>query len=320
MAAFNKRFWWIAAALAVACTTVHVHRYLVVDDGLTGGEAVSKVVKRDEEATLTLRNGASVYVPKGAVMDRLTVGLERPKDERAARLIEPLEKSERRLASAPHILTPHGAKFDAEVTVTLPIAKESRDGPVEVHYLDDEDDREWKLVAQARGDGETATIRLAHFSVVVLVESEESAQDDASVMATPSDASVDAAEMDASAPVDASPTDGALVVADAGDAELVEPEGGSSGCAEIGVPTQRVGPCLYRTQNQTVTDWSRARVQVGTRQLLRNTTDGYTLSAEPCEDAGVDPSCMSTLRLNGLACSQESAGLTIALTCDVVDP
>ncbi|HEX6241107.1 MAG TPA: hypothetical protein VFZ61_09455, partial [Polyangiales bacterium] len=142
---------------------------LGVDDGASKGVATSREVTGEKEERLELSTGATLLLPKGAVDQSTKIGMERPADGKALDLVQRFKTDQDRIASAPYVLTPHGTKFQEEVTVTLPLAK-SGSREVSVAWLEDENDKEWKKLGVAKSDGKNAQITLKHFSVLVVIE------------------------------------------------------------------------------------------------------------------------------------------------------
>jgi Low-density lipoprotein receptor domain class A len=168
---------WLRLSLFVACLlsacsdgggAASLAR-LGVDDGASSGLKKTGTVSADKGASIDLETGAKVDIPAGAVTMNLKVSMERPADGKALDLVNRLPKAADRIASAPYVLTPHGSKFQQDVTVTLPISKgEARE--VSVAWLEDEDDKDWKVLAAAQVEGDKATVKLKHFSVLLLIE------------------------------------------------------------------------------------------------------------------------------------------------------
>lgn len=143
---------------------------LGIVDGAEKGLTNRVEVDGTSDVKVPLRTGAEIQIPKGAVADRVTIGIERPADEKALGLIEKLARPDRVL-SAPYVLTPHGTKFLRDVTVTLPIAKMG-DRNVQVAYLEDEKDTDWEIIGVPKGSGKQASIEIGHFSVLVLIDAD----------------------------------------------------------------------------------------------------------------------------------------------------
>src|SRR5262245_28530079 len=107
---------------------------LGIDDGASAGQKKSGRASVQEGVTVALENGASVAVPKGAVEKDLDIGIERPADAEAIKFVEHLdkgsdgkgEKTSEKVASAPYVVTPHGAKFKEDVEITLPVSDKSK--------------------------------------------------------------------------------------------------------------------------------------------------------------------------------------------------
>ncbi len=144
---------------------------LGVDDGYSKGISTSAMVDGSQDVRLSLKSGALVDVPAGAVTKDVKISIERPEDSKAIKLVDNL-KTPGRIVSAPYVLTPHGTTFKEDVKVTLPIAKDSGKS-LTVAWLADEKDTQWKLLGVPKSNGEKATITLKHFSVLLLVEGDE---------------------------------------------------------------------------------------------------------------------------------------------------
>jgi hypothetical protein len=161
----------LLAAGLVACSTddlIDVDGTLDIDDGASEGVAKSLKVDGSSEQKLTLETGASLTVPKGAVDRELTIKVERPSDDKALELVKTL-KTDKAVASAPYVLTPHGTQFKNAVTLELPVAKhEGRE--LAVAWLEDENDKEWKLLSEARVENDKVKVELGHFSVIVVLD------------------------------------------------------------------------------------------------------------------------------------------------------
>jgi hypothetical protein len=142
---------------------------LGIDDGASLGLKKTETVSADKGASIDLDTGAKVDIPAGAVTKGLKVSMERPADGKALDMVNRLPKVADRIASAPYVLTPHGTKFQKNVTVTLPLSKgEARE--VSVAWLEDEDDKDWKVLSAAEVEGGKAVVKLNHFSVLLLIE------------------------------------------------------------------------------------------------------------------------------------------------------
>src|SRR5688572_6866466 len=114
---------------------------LGVDDGASKGAAITREVTGEKSERLELSTGAALQLPKGALEKATTIGMERPADGKALDLVQRFKTDQDRIASAPYVLTPHGTKFQEEVTVTLPLAK-SGSREVSVAWLENENDKE----------------------------------------------------------------------------------------------------------------------------------------------------------------------------------
>src|SRR5690349_12252213 len=173
-------------------------------DGASHGERISKIVDGSQDVSLTLENGASLELPKGAVWSTAEVGLERMADGRAAKLLMEAKPALRAL-SAPHVLTPHGLQFERAVQLTLPITlRRSGGSRPKVVWLADESDLEWKPLEDEEIDGDVVRISLSHFSIVMLAEVDgelglapDAGDMDAEIAIDPQ---IDAAAVDAWAP------------------------------------------------------------------------------------------------------------------------
>jgi hypothetical protein len=176
------------AAGLVACSTddlIDADDVLDIDDGASDGIAKSLKVDGTSEKTLELETGAMLTVPKGAVDHELTIKVERPSDDKALDLVKTL-KSEKAVASAPYVLTPHGTQFKSAVTLEIPVQKhEGR--ALAVAWLEDENDKEWKVLAEAPVQDGKVKVELQHFSVIVVLEPTIAGLD-ASVPASAADA------------------------------------------------------------------------------------------------------------------------------------
>lgn len=142
---------------------------LGIDDGASGGLSKSETASPGKSVRIELGTGAELEIPAGAVTKNVRVLLERPADGKALELVNRLPKVDDRIASAPYVLTPHGTKFQNDVTVKLPLAKKDA-ASVSVAWLEDENDKTWKVLAEAEIEGETATVKLRHFSVLLLID------------------------------------------------------------------------------------------------------------------------------------------------------
>jgi hypothetical protein len=139
-----------------------------IDDGASKGESKSLLVKASEPAELTLKTGAALSIPAGALDKDLEINMKRPPDTEATALVKKVD-AEYHVASAPYVLTPHGTTFLKDVEIELPIAKGDKERLV-VGWLEDENDKNWKILGPATVEGNKARIALKHFSVLVLLE------------------------------------------------------------------------------------------------------------------------------------------------------
>lgn len=142
---------------------------LGVDDGASEGLSKSANASADKGVRIALATGALVEIPAGAVTKDVKVSMERPADGKALDLVNRLPKAADRIASAPYVLTPHGTKFQSDVTIKLPLSKKDATA-VSVAWLEDENDTDWKVLASAEIEGEKAAVKLKHFSVLLLIE------------------------------------------------------------------------------------------------------------------------------------------------------
>lgn len=145
-----------------------------IDDGASEGASVKAVVALDKETTLSLKTGAEVKIAAGSTTKELTVTLSRPPDKEALAFVKSTDK---KVASAPYVVTPHGQAFDKQVEVTLPVSGQVSTDKVQVMYLADEKDRDWKVVGKPQVSAGKAKIKLDHFSVLLLVEESSGAVD-----------------------------------------------------------------------------------------------------------------------------------------------
>src|SRR5688572_2031593 len=99
---------------------------LGVDDGAGDGDKDILKVDGTAEARLSVKTGATLTIPKGAVDRNLEIGLERPDDDKAIDFVKALPEI-KSAASAPYILTPHGTKFAQPVTLELPVTEKQQD-------------------------------------------------------------------------------------------------------------------------------------------------------------------------------------------------
>jgi hypothetical protein len=173
---------FLLAAGVVACSTDDLTDTDVppgFDDGASDGTEESVKVDGSAEAKLTLVTGATLTVPKGAVDHDLTITVARPSDEKSVALVKTL-KSANAVASAPYVLTPHGTMFKSAVSLEVPVSKEVR-GELLVAWLENEQDKNWKVLSTAKAVNGMVTVELKHFSVIVILDKEE-ADIDASVL------------------------------------------------------------------------------------------------------------------------------------------
>jgi hypothetical protein len=193
---------------------------LGIDDGASAGLSKSANASADKGVRISLETGALVEIPAGAVTKDVKVSMERPADGKALELVNRLPKAADRIASAPYVLTPHGTKFQSEVTIKLPLSKKDATA-VSVAWLEDEDDTDWKVLASAQIEGDKAAVKLKHFSVLLLIEdASDLPRLDAGGVSTDEDGGESAD--DAGAARDATPPD------DGEDAEIaLEPDAGT---------------------------------------------------------------------------------------------
>lgn len=181
-------------------------------DGASEGEETSALVGPDDEVTLGLKTGAQISIPKGALDQMLEIGLKRPKDEDAVKLVKGV-KAKDKIASAPYVLTPHGTQFKKNVEVTLPVVEGRDKENLVVAWLEDEQDKKWKSLGAPEVSGNKAKIKTPHFSVLVLVERGAVTFDE---------------ESDSGAPTDGPPRDAGSIGGD------VETDAGGSGHVDPG--------------------------------------------------------------------------------------
>lgn len=163
----------VVAMLSGACGSASVSevfslKELGIDDGASQGQATSALVT-EKGAVMTLKTGAHVQVPDGAVKGQVTLGIERPDDKRALALVKSLPAGEK-VASAPYIVTPHGTQFEKDVEVILPVAAGRDAQKIKVMWLSDEKDTVWKEHERPIVVSDKATFSVKHFSVLLLVE------------------------------------------------------------------------------------------------------------------------------------------------------
>jgi len=148
---------------------------LGIDDGASAGESESALVNADAPTMLILKTGARLDIPQGSVTKQLKVDLTRPADSTALPLLK-MVGSEFKVASAPYVVTPHGATFEKDLELTLPINKGNTSRLV-VAYLEDEQDTSWEVHSMPKISGNTAKIQVRHFSVYVLLEQSAASAD-----------------------------------------------------------------------------------------------------------------------------------------------
>lgn len=144
---------------------------LGIDDGASVGEVRSGLAKPDKELSIKLTTGAELKIPVGAVTEEMQVTVKRPPDDEALGLMRktPLDP-----VSAPYVFTPHGAAFKKPAEVILPIGKKpSKEANLRVAWLEEESDKEWKVLKKPVVEGSKARFHIDHFSVLMLVEVEE---------------------------------------------------------------------------------------------------------------------------------------------------
>jgi hypothetical protein len=146
------------------------------DDGASAGQSVSALVSAKRGASMSLTTGAELKIPAGAVEEELEVTFKRPPDKDALALAGKLndddqKEKQKKAASAPYVVTPHGTKFKKDVEVALPILKmPSASAHIEVMWLEKEEDKQWKKLAVPSVEDNKAKFKIAHFSVLLLVE------------------------------------------------------------------------------------------------------------------------------------------------------
>jgi hypothetical protein len=160
----------LAIVLVIACSGEGGGKGgLGIDDGAKLGESTSMLVTRTSGATMTLKTGASVNVPPGALKSDALLEMKRPPDTRALELTRAVPKRYR-LASAPYVLTPHGSMFDQNVNISLPIGRSVKSDKLRVARIENEEDTNWTVMATPNVAGRAATFGVQRFSVLVLVE------------------------------------------------------------------------------------------------------------------------------------------------------
>src|SRR5688500_2870413 len=112
---------------------------LGIDDGAGDGDSQLVKVDGNSEARLSVKTGATLTIPKGAVDRNLEIGLERPDDDKALDFVKALPVI-KAAASAPYILTPHGTRFKEPVTLELPVVEKQQGRELVAAYLEDEED------------------------------------------------------------------------------------------------------------------------------------------------------------------------------------
>lgn len=160
-------------ALVAACSIDDFVEYggvIGVDDGASEGVAQALKIDGSREARIELKTRGAVTLPKGALSETVEIGIERPADEDAIKLVKPL-KDYLAIVSAPYVLTPHGTKFKAPVTVEIPITKQT-DKKLVVGWLENESDKSWKRLGEPTVRDGVAKIAVDHFSVLILLEEE----------------------------------------------------------------------------------------------------------------------------------------------------
>ncbi|MDD9941179.1 MAG: hypothetical protein OXU20_09085 [Myxococcales bacterium] len=142
-------------------------------DGASEGVDVAILVSALEGGQLELSTGAAMSIPAGALDEDLKIGMRRPPDEEAIKLVASIPNMQI-VASAPYVLTPHGTQFTSPVELRLPARKGVDLERTMVVYLEDEHDTEWKtLESFPTFEGNMAIVWLSHFSVLALVEREQ---------------------------------------------------------------------------------------------------------------------------------------------------
>jgi hypothetical protein len=168
---------------------------LGIDDGASRGEARVVLARADRSATIELSTGARVFVPAGAVTRAMMLRIERPADSEALGLVASIGK-QRKLASAPYIVTPHGTVFEKDIALTLPVANAAAGKRVQVAWLENEHDKNWKVLGPAMAAADKkVVVPIKHFSVLVLLEEDTSVSE----LDAGSDVPVDGATAEASA-------------------------------------------------------------------------------------------------------------------------
>ena len=142
---------------------------LGIDDGASRGESRVVLVRGDSEVNLALSTGASVVLPAGAVKSPVNIGIKRPSDTEAVGLVASVGRN-RKIASAPYVVTPHGTTFEKDVKLTLPVANAAAGKRLQVAWLENEQDKNWKVLGPATAVDRKVIVPLKHFSVLVLLE------------------------------------------------------------------------------------------------------------------------------------------------------
>jgi hypothetical protein len=158
-------------AAAAACSIDDIYGGVIgVDDGAGAGVSKSQRVDGSSETRIELKTHAAVTVPEDAVETPVEIGMERPSDEKAVSLVRSL-KDYQAIVSAPYVLTPHGTKFREPVTIEIPVTKQT-DKKLVVGWLENESDKNWKMLGEPVVKDGIAKLAIDHFSVVILLEEE----------------------------------------------------------------------------------------------------------------------------------------------------
>jgi hypothetical protein len=225
---------WFAALLGtlVACSVDDLLDDIgipgIIDDGAALGTEKSLQTDGSAEERITLKTGASLSVPKGAVDHAVTLTMKRPNDKDAVVLVKSLRTTDD-LASAPYVLTPHGTKFKQPVSIELPVNKQNH-GELVVGWLENENDTRWKKLGTPTLEGGKAKIEVDHFSVLILLEADAAGLTDDAADAGPADAASAAEDAGALAASDAEAAD----APDAGSTTSVD-DAGATGQADAEV-------------------------------------------------------------------------------------
>jgi hypothetical protein len=110
--------------------------------------------------TVTQGN-ASVEIPEGALSEPIKIAV-------AASDVNVAPPDGYVLAGPPFAFTPHGTRFDAPVTLTLPYTSSS--AALAVLRLDDEDDTSWEVVDGGTFAKGSATLDVTSFSIYAVAE------------------------------------------------------------------------------------------------------------------------------------------------------